>query len=165
MTTCTRCNRPLKDPASVQRGYGPICWAAVQADREREKYEDNGEQHIDEPLDEFVICVRNENGVATNVPHLIVEHSPTGFEFGYGGSGPADLALNILEAVLRNIGYKGERTKDTWRGDVCFRLAYALHQPFKWDFISTMDRAGGRVYTNDIIAWIKVHEPMVGEQL
>lgn len=25
-----------------------------------------------------------------------VRHSPTGFEFGYGGSGPADLALSIL---------------------------------------------------------------------
>lgn len=26
----------------------------------------------------------------------IVRHSPTGFEWGYGGSGPADLALSIL---------------------------------------------------------------------
>jgi len=26
----------------------------------------------------------------------IVEHSPTGFQWGYGGSGPADLALSIL---------------------------------------------------------------------
>lgn len=25
-----------------------------------------------------------------------IRHSPTGFEFGYGGSGPADLALSIL---------------------------------------------------------------------
>lgn len=25
-----------------------------------------------------------------------VHHSPTGFEWGYGGSGPADLALSIL---------------------------------------------------------------------
>lgn len=26
----------------------------------------------------------------------VVRHSPTGFEWGYGGSGPADLALSIL---------------------------------------------------------------------
>ncbi len=29
------------------------------------------------------------------VPHL-VHHSPTGMEFGYAGSGPADLALSLL---------------------------------------------------------------------
>jgi len=30
----------------------------------------------------------------------VVRHSPTGFEYGYGGSGPADLALSMLTAVL-----------------------------------------------------------------
>lgn len=34
------------------------------------------------------------------LPHRIVRHSPTGFEFGYGGSGPADLALNILALFI-----------------------------------------------------------------
>ena len=29
------------------------------------------------------------------VPH-VVHHSPTGMEFGYAGSGPADLALSLL---------------------------------------------------------------------
>ena len=29
------------------------------------------------------------------LPHIL-RHSPTGFEFGYGGSGPADLAFSIL---------------------------------------------------------------------
>lgn len=164
MTTCIRCNRALKDATSIQRGYGPVCWSKVQAKREQDKHDvDMDDQHIDQPLDEFIICERNEHGVATNVPHLITEHSPRGFEFGYGGSGPADLALNILEAVLQSIGYKGQRTKDTWRGDTCFRLAYALHQGFKWDFIATMPREGGRIYTNDVITWIHQHEPMVGE--
>jgi len=26
----------------------------------------------------------------------VVRHSPTGFEWGYGGSGPADLSLSLL---------------------------------------------------------------------
>ncbi|MGC9084405.1 MAG: DUF6166 domain-containing protein, partial [Anaerolineae bacterium] len=30
----------------------------------------------------------------------IVRYSPTGFEWGYGGSGPADLALSILRDYL-----------------------------------------------------------------
>lgn len=30
----------------------------------------------------------------------IVKHSPTGFEWGYGGSGPSDLALAIMADFL-----------------------------------------------------------------
>ena len=32
--------------------------------------------------------------------HHVVFHSPTGFEWGYAGSGPADLALSILADYL-----------------------------------------------------------------
>ena len=166
MTTCIRCNRALKAPASIKRGCGPICWAKMLAERNTEGRETQfTDRHIDAPIDEFVICERDEQGVRTNVPHIVTDHSPTGFEFGYGGSGPADMALNILEAVLHSIGYKGQRTKDTWRGDTCFKLAYTLHQSFKWDFIASMPREGGRIYTNDIISWIRQHESMVGESL
>lgn len=28
-TTCGLCNRPLRDPDSVARGYGPVCAAGV----------------------------------------------------------------------------------------------------------------------------------------
>lgn len=34
------------------------------------------------------------------LPHAIRRHSPDGFEWGYVGSGPSDLALNILLLVL-----------------------------------------------------------------
>lgn len=36
-----------------------------------------------------------ENGEVRELPHVPV-HSPDGFEMGYAGSGPADLALAIL---------------------------------------------------------------------
>jgi len=52
------------------------------------------------------------------LPQRIVYHSPTGFEFGYGGSGPADLALNILVLFISH------------------REAEQLHQDFKWAFIA-----------------------------
>jgi hypothetical protein len=29
MRRCESCNRPLRDPESLQRGYGPGCWAAL----------------------------------------------------------------------------------------------------------------------------------------
>jgi hypothetical protein len=28
---CKRCRRVLKDPLSIERGYGPVCWAESQA--------------------------------------------------------------------------------------------------------------------------------------
>ena len=38
--------------------------------------------------------------------HHVIYHSPTGFAWGYGGSGPADLAMSILADHL------GEHPKD-----------------------------------------------------
>ena len=69
------------------------------------------------------------------VPHL-VHHSPTGMEFGYAGSGPADLALSLLtfhlEADPRQV-----KTLLTGRGDDTVGLAavrvVALYQAFKVD--------------------------------
>ena len=47
-----------------------------------------------------VICCRDAgHAVVEGVKHEWVLHSPTGFEWGYGGRGPAELALNILPAA------------------------------------------------------------------
>lgn len=162
MTKCLRCNRELKKTVCIERGYGNVCWAKIQAQREQDQQEERSE-HIDIPLDEFIVCERRVSGIATNVPRLVIDHSPTGFEFGYGGSGPADFALNILEVVLRQIGYEGETTKDTWHHDRCFKLSMALHQAFKWDFVAGMSHEGGKIATNDIINWIESHKPMYEE--
>lgn len=35
-TNCGKCGRPLKDPKSIERGFGPTCWAKVQADQEHD---------------------------------------------------------------------------------------------------------------------------------
>jgi len=48
------------------------------------------------------------------------DHSPTGFSWGYGGSGPAQTALAILLALVS----KEEALKH--------------YQSFKWDLISRM---------------------------
>jgi len=44
-------------------------------------------------------CVATIGGAL--LPHK-VRHSPDGFGYGYGGSGPADLALSILWAVTQD---------------------------------------------------------------
>ena len=70
------------------------------------------------------------------------------FEWGYGGSGPADLSLSILADFF------GERPtrRQIERGE--FR-AWGLHQPFKWAFISTADHSGFTITGAQIMEWLK----------
>ena len=42
MSKCARCNRGLKDPTSIQRGFGPVCWAKAQADKSKEEQRESG---------------------------------------------------------------------------------------------------------------------------
>ncbi len=62
-------------------------------------------------------------------------HSPTGFECGYVGSGPAQLALAILADHL------GDDKK-----------AVALHQQFKWALIANLPRERGWRLTESNVA-------------
>jgi len=64
-------------------------------------------------------------------------HSPTGFEFGYGGSGPSQLALAIL---LDCVGEK---------------LALGFYQDFKFQFVSTEQGDELVIYEDEIKAWIQ----------
>lgn len=93
--------------------------------------------------DGFIID-RVDGEVVTNFPQVVIHHSPTGMEFGYGGSGPADMALNILELTLRAINYHGDTTP-TWDRKGCFELAMQKHQDFKWAWIAPMSRDVGAV--------------------
>jgi hypothetical protein len=113
MSICRRCNRVLKTEPYATMGIGKIC-AGKEARDSSGAGNDDGNSDIHEPYnggDIFIERVArptvndtgsievNRNaatGVRTNVPHTIKKHSPTGFNFGYGGSGPADFALNTL---------------------------------------------------------------------
>lgn len=69
--------------------------------------------------------VLEEGKLPYQLPH-IVRHSPTGFNCGYLGSGPADLALSILTDYLE---------KDPQSKQSCGQVL-ELHQQFKRDIIS-----------------------------
>jgi len=84
-----------------------------------------------------VVCSRGCFGMNTNVPHRIVMHSPTGLGWGYGGSGPADLALNILAV------YIGQKEAEKY------------YQDFKFEFIATMPYEGGTIKREIILKWIE----------
>ena len=67
----------------------------------------------------------------------LVKHSPTGLEFGYGGSGPGDTALNILALFVSP------------------KEANRLHQQFKWSHIATIPSDGGRLTFHTVLDWIR----------
>jgi hypothetical protein len=113
------------------------------------------DQPLHLPPDQHGIVIERRNGVVhTHVPHLVVHHSLHGFACGYGGSGPADLALNIVEWHLQRAGYRGERLP-CFDG-TCFLATWHLHQPFKWDFLAK-DHDAIRIPLDDLAAWVAQH--------
>ena len=104
------------------------------------------------PEEHGILLWRVSGILHTNVPHLVVHHSLSGFEIGYAGSGPADLALNILEWQLRREGYRGQ-TITCYEGN-CFRLAWNLHQDFKRDFLATCDRKTVEISLDALTNWL-----------
>ena len=86
-----------------------------------------------------VVCFRGYGGLETNVPQRLVKHSPSGFGWNYGGSGPADFALNILAVYIGQ--EKAERN--------------GLYQLFKVDFIQTLPFEGGTIKRADVMKWVK----------
>lgn len=67
-----------------------------------------------------------------------VNHSPTGHNWGYGGSGPAQLAY----CLLRECGLTQPQ-------------AAAIYQDFKRDVVSTFDQDKGFEITKDaIMKWV-----------
>lgn len=63
----------------------------------------------------------------------VAAHSPTGFNCGYLGSGPADLALSILVDYL---GEDPQQALAIWRGKLDIESrAVRMHQRFKQDVI------------------------------
>lgn len=69
--------------------------------------------------------------------HHVQRHSPTGFEFGYAGSGPADLAHSILVDVL-NVK----------------SVAPGMYQAFKFDVISKLDSDAFEIGQEFVRQWL-----------
>lgn len=64
-------------------------------------------------------------------------HSPTGLEWGYQGSGPAQLALALLlHATERE------------------RIARDWHQAFKREVVGVMPKGGWALSKEDILVWL-----------
>jgi hypothetical protein len=109
---------------------------------------------------EGVACWRAPDGTArSSIPQRHVHYAPTGFDWGFGGSGAADLALNVLALFLPlTPDATGVALRD---GSSVSEAAWVLHHEFKYDLIATLPRAGGHITAKTIGAWITAH-PIVG---
>jgi len=85
--------------------------------------------------DDIVLYRRVDGTACASVEH-VVRHSPTGIDWGRSGSGPADLALSVLAALV------DEST------------AEALYPAFQADVISLVPFAGGVLRAADVHDWI-----------
>ena len=73
------------------------------------------------------------NGRPLNPRLDLWNHSPTGFEWGYGGSGPAQLALALLA--------------DHFGDD---QRAVELHHYFKWEVVAKLPKRGWTLTSRQI---------------
>lgn len=80
------------------------------------------------------VIIENAEGDMVGVLEHVVKHSPTGFSWGYAGSGPADLARSILIAVL---GDKAECPECAGTGRIVvpkdFMTSEAEYEPAPFD--------------------------------
>lgn len=152
--TCTVCHRPLKTPASIELGMGPICAAKNGVDMNSDDKDDEL-VILSQPIVFDVVLSRGEGGCHTNVPRSVIHHSPTGFEYGYGGSGPADLALNILNAYIppRTDGHEPVKC---FKG-ICSETAWRMHHVFKFGFLTMVPRDGCTIRKDAILEWLQAN--------
>jgi len=82
------------------------------------------------------IVLRNGSPLSPKASLKLYPHSPDGFNWGYGGSGPAQLALALLYNVTHD--------KNS-----------ALHnyQAFKWDHVSRWHH-NWQITDQEILAWL-----------
>ena len=86
-----------------------------------------------------IVCRRTESGraVVIGVRHDWVLRSPTGFEWGYRGAGPSDLALNILLYATGDREFAGKHS-ERFRDEVVGRIAHR----------------GGGLRVGEVLGWV-----------
>lgn len=120
-----------------------------------------GKEYVGRRLAGGVEVVVREDGTKRPLGHVVL-HSPTGLEWGYGGQGPADLALSILA------DYFGETARipapQRKNGllipnvDAIERTrAWQWHRLFLWEVIVSLPRQEFALGSNEIASWLRRH--------
>jgi hypothetical protein len=83
--------------------------------------------------------VTKDDDILSPIPsQKIWDHSPDGFNWGYGGSGPAQLALALLYDVTRDE-----------------ENSVRYHQDFKWQYVARW-KDEWEITSEEILKWLKI---------
>jgi len=151
---CLKCNRELKNEKAKSIGFGEVCLRKLKREETRKENEIN-QRILIPPREhnpgEYVFVKREANTVKSNIPRTINHHSPSGFNYGYPGSGASELALNIM-----NFYYPGNKQKvgEYSVSEITFRL----YQRFKEEFIAIQKEDSFKIDTKDIKCWVEKNE-------
>src|SRR6185369_13788553 len=126
-------------------GMGPICAGKGRVNSMNADAFDDPDtmlQGVGTLQDTGLVCLRRADGTpSTNVLLSVCYHSDR-FEWGYNGSGPAELALNVLAALMP---MKDKSVSpDAWR----------LHNDFCAEFIAVLPHDGGTIPIDRINEWL-----------
>jgi hypothetical protein len=110
------------------------------------------------PRDRIYFGKRYGDGAKVHIVHgppldpclNLVNHSPDGFEWGYLGSGPSQLAFALIHDVLSS----GEP-----QSAAAIELTQKLYHDFKADKIATIRDDEWQMTAGDIRDWIKSKAP------
>jgi hypothetical protein len=98
------------------------------------------------------------------IPRLdLFNHSPTGLEWGYGGSGPAQTALAILADFMRSPNHVCHENTCGTAGCIEDEMPVLLHQKFKWEVIAKLPHKGWFIKDVAIRAWLNEHAAEIAE--
>lgn len=154
---CQRCHRILKTPEAIEAGYGRVCYlkmfhrkmpgpehaariSAAGTGSIKTRAVKPGEIGPIPPLFlEDIECRRVDGQTVTNVPPRISYYN-RGFEWGYLGRGPKELALNILSLFVDK------------------EQAFDLHLEFYLQFITVLPYEGGTILKEQVLSWLEVQE-------
>jgi hypothetical protein len=103
-----------------------------------------GVRNVDGDLFEVVVERDGQKPYHLNPRNDIYDHSPTGVAWGYGGSGPAQLALAIL-ADLFTDGKNPPYQRPEWdkEPDTTYNRVLGLYQDFKFAVIARLPMDSG----------------------
>ena len=82
MTNCAKCGRPLKNPKSMEHGYGPECWGKVKAGIRKERTDATANRsdytfHINSKHGKQVLVIedldRGDMSVTNNIEAVLTE--------------------------------------------------------------------------------------------
>lgn len=110
------------------------------------------------PFTEDVVVARRQGVAVCNVPCTVIFKRWDGYNFGYVGHAPAELAVNILNAFVpprrREAAFEPGPVR-VLRG-MCSVFAAENHIAFMYDFLVRMDReTGGTIPAHFIVSWIE----------